>query len=579
MIWLAALAIPFLLGWLMLVRPATDFAVKYLAPVAALPALALALKWGRGYETDLPWIFLGARFGLDQAGEVFLLFTAFLWTVAVLYSRTYMPAGDPNRDRFYFFFLLSMTGNLGLIMSRDVAGFYAFFALMTFAGYGLVVHNQTREALRAARIYLIMAVLGEAMLVGAIYLVVSEANSILLNEFGRAVAQAESRDWIIFLAFAGFGIKAGVLLLHFWLPLAHPEAPTPASAVLSGAMIKAGLFAWLYFLPLGEGSFPGWGLILIVAGLSAAFYGVAIGLTQDNPKTQLAYSSISQMGGMTVAVGIGLAQAEAWPAALTAVLLFALNHSLGKGALFLGVGIAGATGRAAYASKWIMGALGFVALVIGGLPATGGGIAKHSLKQAAELGPAEWSAWLGWLLPLTAVGTTLLLSRFLWTTWTKMKDQSETPPAGIWVPWAVLIAAVAVAIFWISPVYRLDTKTIPQSLPEIVAGIWPIVAGAGLYLAGSILIGSKRLELPAGDLVVHLERGARRGKIFWFRWIAPDPSKWQLNLVQYVDRFVENESKQKVVNKLEVILSRWETAGLAFVLLILLLSFFLMGLA
>jgi hypothetical protein len=104
----------------------------------------------------------------------------------------------------------------------------------------------------------------------------------------------------------GFRYQSRCGLLHVWLPLAHTVAPTPASAVLSGSMIKAGLLGWIRFLPPGGGGDPAWGAVFIAAGITAAFYGVAIGLGQKHPKTVLAYSSISQMGLITVAFGIGL---------------------------------------------------------------------------------------------------------------------------------------------------------------------------------------------------------------------------------------------------------------------------------
>ncbi|MGE5306870.1 MAG: proton-conducting transporter membrane subunit [Alphaproteobacteria bacterium] len=115
-----------------------------------------------------------------------------------------------------------------------------------------------------------------------------------------------------------FAIKAGALGLRFWLPLADPAAPVPASAVLSGAMIKAGLLGWLRFLPLGEASLPGFGYFVIAGGLGAAFFVTLIGVTQKNPKTLLAYSSISQMGIITTGVGTGLVQ----PGILTLVACF-----------------------------------------------------------------------------------------------------------------------------------------------------------------------------------------------------------------------------------------------------------------
>jgi formate hydrogenlyase subunit 3/multisubunit Na+/H+ antiporter MnhD subunit len=109
----------------------------------------------------------------------------------------------------------------------------------------------------------------------------------------------------LLLLLVGFGIKAGALSLHFWLPLAHPAAPVPASAVLSGAMLKAGLLGWIRFLPLGEAAMPLSGVTLVSAGLGAAVLGTFVGVVQNDPKTVLAYSSISQMGIITTGIVFG----------------------------------------------------------------------------------------------------------------------------------------------------------------------------------------------------------------------------------------------------------------------------------
>eukprot|EP01035_Chromulina_nebulosa_P057631 gene57631-78962_t len=125
-----------------------------------------------------------------------------------------------------------MAGNLGLVLAQDAASFYVFFALMSFASYGLVVHSRTPEALHAGRVYLALVVLGELALFAAIALAWQAAGSLNFADIGPALAVSPWRDAVIGLTLVGFGIKVGALPLHVWLPLAHPVAPTPASAVL-----------------------------------------------------------------------------------------------------------------------------------------------------------------------------------------------------------------------------------------------------------------------------------------------------------------------------------------------------------
>ncbi len=285
--------------WPLLLAVAIAFRVAHsaalmLAPWAALPAFTLAVFTPPSASLHLPGFLLGTELSLmDDTGRLFLLFTALLWWLSGMYARAYL-SDQTGRSRFFVYFLLSMTGNLGLILAQDLTSFYLFFALMSFASYGLVVHQRSLEALHAGRIYIILVVIGEIALFAAMVFATAATGSTEFGTVRHGLAQAGSRDLVMFLAFMGFGIKAGVLGLHVWLPLAHPVAPTPASAVLSGAMIKAGLLGWLRLLPLGETALLQWGESFMLLGLAAAFYGVivrahptgsqdAVGLFQHQP--------------------------------------------------------------------------------------------------------------------------------------------------------------------------------------------------------------------------------------------------------------------------------------------------------
>jgi len=380
----AAILLPLVLATLMLAR-ATRTAALAVAPWAPLPALGLSLFGASGVTLDVPWLLVGARFGLDTTARIFLFFTAALWLSAGIYARAYLAA-DPRRARFSGFFLLTLAGNLGLILAQDVASFYLFFALMTFSAYGLVVHEGSAAARRAGRVYLVMAVLGEALLLMGFLLLVHAAGTLDIARAAATLVTAPARDTIVAMLLAGFGVKAGAVLLHLWLPLAHPVAPTPASAVLSGAIIKAGLLGWLRFLPLGVGAFPDLGAFVIAAGLIAAFYGVVIGVTERDVKVVLAYSSISQMGLMAVGVGAGLLAPQAWAVLLPAVTLYALHHAFAKGLLFFGVGM---VARAGGVRPWMLFGQLLPALGLAGAPLLSGALAKPTMSCAL---PWVWPA-------------------------------------------------------------------------------------------------------------------------------------------------------------------------------------------
>lgn len=238
---------------------------------------------------------------------------------------------------------LTLLGNVILIVAQDIASFYLGFALMTFAAYALVVHSGTEQARLGARVYLILAIIGEGLVIGGFLWAAGEAETLTLQGVRDGILAAEQGAWMAAVLWLGFGVKAGVIGLHVWLPLAHPVAPAPASAVLSGAMIKAGLLGWISVLPLGDQQMPAaltqFGHIMLAAGLAAAYLAALYGVFQRHPKAVLAYSSISQMGMLTALVAMGLAAPDVWSLLWPGVVLFAAHHALAKGTLFMGTSI------------------------------------------------------------------------------------------------------------------------------------------------------------------------------------------------------------------------------------------------
>lgn len=499
----AALLAPLLLATAQFMAPGR-WVLSAIAPWAAAPALALTLV--PEFRVDLPWLLLGTRLELDHTGRIFLVFTALLWLIAGPYARIYM-ASDSKHRRFAGFFLSTMAGNFGVILARDVASFYLFFALMTLSAYGLIVHEGGEEPRRAGRVYLVLAMFGEALLLVAFLLSVSAADSLFVDDIPKAVALSPLRDLIVALFLGGFGVKVGVPVLHVWLPLAHPVAPTPASAVLSGVIIKAGLLGWLRFLPLGQAAFPNWGYGLMAAGIGAAFYAVAIGLMQKDSKTVLAYSSVSQMGLISVPVGLALATPAGWPLASAAVTVYAAHHALAKGALFLGVGVVRTAAGSERQLGWLMAGLVLPALALAGAPLTSGALAKESLKKSLVATPEALQHWLSWTLSLAAVGTSLLLIRFLYL----VKQEAVTQTHGnanraLIVAWMPALLGV-LTLTWI--VFTEKAEAFFQhalELGTLWGSLWPIAGGILLAcLFGRRFVRSD-LSIPAGDLLVPVER-------------------------------------------------------------------------
>lgn len=467
--------------------------------LSAAPALLLAFLGPAGAETFYPGVLLGLQLGLDSTGHVFLVFTSVLWAAAGFYSAYYIDENGFRRS-FFFFHFLCMAGNAGVILAADIPGFYMFFALMSLSAYGLVIHDRTAEAFRAGRVYIVMAVLGEALLALGLFLVADAAGSLDLASVPAAVAASSNRDLMVALILSGFGIKAGLVFLHMWLPLAHPVAPAPASALLSGAMIKAGLLGWLRFLPLGHISLPGWGWLCVALGLFGAFYGVLAGVLQGEKKTILAYSSVSQMGIMTAGIGIGLVSAEAWPAALAAVLVYALHHAFAKGALFLSTGVEPRPGHSILVRAFLFAGILIPALALAGAPLTTGALAKSALKESITHLPEEAAAALAFALQASAAATTLLMARFISVARAGgVTGAGHAASAGLLAPWAALIALAPAAAFLL-PGAAPWSKAL--SLSAFVSSAAPVAAGTLAFVIIARLPRiTGRWAVPPGDIL------------------------------------------------------------------------------
>lgn len=476
----------------------------WLALLPTVPAMALALSGLRSVHT-YPGLLLGLRLGLDDTGAVFLLFTSFLWAAAGAYANYYVK-GEGQRRRFFFFHLLAMCGNFGVILAHDIAGFYMFFALLTFSAYALVIHDGTGAALRAGRVYMAMAVLGEALLAAGFFLAADAMGGLTdISAVKSAVSASAYRDAIIALIVSGFGIKAGLVVLHVWLPLAHPVAPAPASALLSGVMIKAGLLGWIRFLPLGEAALPGWGWLMIAAGLFGAFYGAVAGSLQEDKKTVLAYSSVSQMGVMAAALGLALVLPEAWPEVLAAVLVLAAHHAFAKGALFLSTGIpVPERGRGLERVLFYVGVL-VPALALAGAPFTSGFIAKTALKESLSLLPAREGPAMGLMLLLSSVATSVIMARFIVAAFRAEPSGSGARSAGpgLVLPWAALVIAAPAAFLFLS---WGGLAALDFSIGSIAASVFPVTAGFLAYAASAHAARRYdiRISVPPGDLLALL---------------------------------------------------------------------------
>ena len=457
--------------------------------LAPLPALAAACFEADGSTVVFPQALLGLTLVLDKPGAMLIGVAALLWVTAGAYAGNYLR-DKPNAGAFAVWWLMTLTGNFGTFLVTDLPGFYLFFTLASLSAYGLIAFDRTAEAKRAAAIYVGLAVLGEALLLMAFVLMAAgvPSGSLLIGDAVASLATSPWRDYAMAFLILAFGLKIGLFPFHVWMPLTYTAAPIAAAAVLSGSAVKVGVIGLIRFLPF-DSAMPDWGNVLVIAGLFSAFYGVVIGITQANPKTVLAYSSVSQMGLLAAALGMGLSAGEK-----SAVLVAAFSasfHVLVKGGLFLAIGAVASTKR----SVWLVLVPATVlALGLGGLPLTGGALAKLAMK------PVMGDGIVGLLATLSAIGSTLLMLHFLRRMWSGSQQAEIAETSALVWPWLATALAAAVVPWVLYSSVTDDLLRDTLALAEIWEALWPVLAGALASLALWRWSGLLP-RIPAGDLL------------------------------------------------------------------------------
>lgn len=475
--------------------------------LAVLPGAAVPSGGGSasaGTDTVLLPLLLGTHLQLDLVARPLVLVGALLYGAAL----TAVNLEHTERSgQLAAFLLVCFTGNTGVFVAADTVTFYLAFALMSFSAYGLVLHTRTAESARAGRVYLVLTLISESAILLAL-LLVTAAGGLRTVDAPMAVAGSGYRDLIVGLLLVGFGVKAGLPPLHLWLPLAHPAAPPAASAVLSGAMVKAGLVGWLRFLPLGTAELDGWGLVLVLLALLGAFASVLVGAPQRDPKAVLAYSTISQMGFLGVVVAVALAAPSLVPACVNAAVIYAVHHGLAKGALFLGVPVW--KHHAGRGRRLVLTGLVLAGLAVVGAPLSSGSVGKYAAKYAVDgirVGPFD----LVETLPLVATGSTLLLVRFVVLLHAGPNEhRAPARDPELWA-WLFLVLTSA-SVPWLLTEAWVPVSAVPGLDPVTVwAASWPILLGLLLAVIGMALRRRWAWPVPAlppGDLVVPAEAAA-----------------------------------------------------------------------
>ncbi len=491
----------------------------------------------------------GLSFGYEVTplSAWFLLVLALLALPIAVYSVAYL--GHEPLDRRSAFLGVGFNVLLGAIeavfVADGVIGFLFAWEVMSLASAALVAtEHERRDSRRAAFIYLVMSHVGTGCLAAGFFTLVSFSGSLAFSDvLSGFLPGGRLRDGLFVLFFIGFGVKAGAMPLHLWLPEAHPAAPSSISALMSGVLIKTGIYGLFRVCAFGLGvPVWDWGMALAAVGSLTAILGVLYALTQNDIKRMLAYSTIENVGIILLGLGAGMMALSAGRPELAALgiaasLFHVLSHALFKGLLFLGAGgvvMASGTrqleGMGGLAKRMPWTALFFLvgAAAISGLPLLNGFVSEWLLFQALLRGFTATTTLsrlifpvAGALLALTSALAAACFVKAFGMTFLALPrgegaEKAHESPSLMLVPQAFLALmcfVLGLAPGWVLEVLRGVAGSLPgvRPAPEMVRSWVAIAPGPGHFdhlapplVAGAVLVGlalAGAMSLAAGYAV------------------------------------------------------------------------------
>ncbi|MBQ8802991.1 MAG: sodium:proton antiporter [Tyzzerella sp.] len=352
--------------------------------------LILNMPGAEGSLVTVPGVCgMGLHFTVDGFRAIYGGIAAFMWMMTSVFSEEYF-AHYRNRNRYYLFQLITLGATEAIFLSADLYTTFVFFEVMSMASYVWVAQDERKESLRAGATYLAVAVIGGLVMLMGLFLLYHQAGTLQISELYEA-CQGKNVYVAAGCLFVGFGAKAGAFPLHIWLPKAHPVAPAPASALLSGILTKTGIFGILVIscqILLHDAK---WGAFVLVIGVITMFAGAFLAVFSVDFKRTLACSSVSQIGFILVGIGMQGLLAEENALAVRGTFLHMVNHSLFKLVLFMVAGVifmnvhklnlneirGFGRKKPLLAFIYLMGALG-----IGGVPLWSGYVSKTLLHES-----------------------------------------------------------------------------------------------------------------------------------------------------------------------------------------------------
>lgn len=385
--------------------------------------LSVMLFYLPDHHVEIPYICgLGLHFMLDGFRKIYLIIASFMWMMTIFLSKEYQ-SHHHHKKRFMIFMLLTLGATVGVFLSADLYTTFIFFEMMSFTSYVWVAQEETEGALKAASTYLAVAVIGGLTMLMGIFLLYHELGTLEISLLKDAVTMCPNKGTVFIsglLMLFGFGAKAGSFPLHIWLPKAHPVAPAPASALLSGILTKTGIYGILLLTANLLFDYYTWGLLILILGTVTMFTGALLAVFSIDLKHTLACSSMSQIGFIM----IGCSMQNLLPEnglALSGTVLHMINHSLIKLVLFMAAGVIYMNAHSldlndlrGFGHKKPILAVSFLigALSISGIPGFSGYISKTLLHEAiVEYGKNPFITTIEWIFLISGGMTFAYMSK------------------------------------------------------------------------------------------------------------------------------------------------------------------------
>ena len=328
------------------VRKAVVLSIAFWAVIALILQLPVFSIHGNDFSLllknwQLPFASMSA--GVDPLTTLFLIPLLILTAVCTLYGSRYFDKHYEGRFHWFFFSMLA-GGMVMVLLARNAIFFLLAWEIMSLASFFLVINNtRDKESLNAGWLYFVTAHVGTAFLLALFLLLSVKSGSFEFADWKLAQFSPSVSNAIFILSLIAFGMKAGFIPFHVWLPHAHPAAPSHVSALMSGIMIKMGIYGIVRILTFITPFQAWWGILLLIIGAISGILGILFAIGQHDIKRLLAWSSVENIGIILLGLGTGIlgsASGSNTVALLgfTGALLHVLNHAFFKSLLFLGAG-------------------------------------------------------------------------------------------------------------------------------------------------------------------------------------------------------------------------------------------------